>query len=194
MKFINKNTIKLDKVINELDKFVLDFIKILKKYTDYVIISGYVSILLGRSRTTEDVDMFVKPLDKPAFSEFYKELVNNGFWCLNAESIEEVYSYLKDGLAVRFAKKNQTIPNFEVKFTRKPLDLEAFDDRITVQTGIGEIKISSLERQIAFKRYYLKSDKDLEDAAHIEKLFNGKLDKSLIQKYKNLVEKEACQR
>lgn len=190
MKFINKNTIKLDKVVNELDKFVLNFIKILEKHTDYVIVSGYVSILLGRSRSTEDVDMFVKPLDKQAFSELYKELVKNGFWCLNAESIEEVYSYLKDGLAVRFAKKNKTIPNFEVKFARKPLDLEAFDDRITVQTGIGGIKISSLERQIAFKRYYLKSDKDLEDAAHIEKLFNGKLDKSLIQTYKNLIEKE----
>lgn len=191
MKFINKNAIKLDKVINELDKFVLDFIKILEKHTDYVIISGYVSILLGRSRSTEDVDMFVKPLDKQAFLGLYKELVKNGFWCLNAESIEEVYSYLKDGLAVRFAKKDQTIPNFEVKFTRKPLDLGAFDGRITVQTGIGEIKISSLERQIAFKRYYLKSDKDLEDAAHIEKLFNGKLDKALIQTYKNLIEKEA---
>ncbi len=188
MKFINKNTIKLDKIINELDKFVFKFIKILKKYTDYVIISGYVSILLGRSRSTEDVDIFIKPLDKITFSRLYKDLTKNGFWCLNAESVNEVYSYLQNTLAVRFAKKNQTIPNFEVKFSRRPLDIESFKDRITVKTRIGEIKISSLERQIAFKRYYLKSDKDIEDAEHIEQLFKEKINKALIQKYKKLIE------
>ena len=62
IKFI-KNTIKLDKIINELDKFVFKFIKILKKHTDYVIVSGYVAILLGRSRTTEDIDVFIKEIN-----------------------------------------------------------------------------------------------------------------------------------
>jgi len=53
MKFIDKNTIKLDKEINELDKFVFHFIKILRKYADYVIVGGYVPILLGRAKTTD---------------------------------------------------------------------------------------------------------------------------------------------
>jgi len=55
MEWINGKKIKLDKPINELDKFVLHFIKILEKHVDYVIISGYVAIPLGRSRATEDV-------------------------------------------------------------------------------------------------------------------------------------------
>jgi hypothetical protein len=39
-----------NKVVSKLDLFVADFINILKKYTDYVVVSGYVSILFGRSR------------------------------------------------------------------------------------------------------------------------------------------------
>ncbi len=127
-------------------------------------------------------------MDKHAFSKLYNDLLNNGFWCLNAENVDEVYSYFEDSLAVRFAEINQTIPNFELKFARKPLDLESFNDRLTVKTELGELKISSLERQIAFKRYFLKSDKDIEDAKYIEQLFKEHLNKGLIQKYRMLIE------
>ena len=68
------------------------------------------------------------------------------------------------------------------------MDAESFNDRITVKTKIGNLNISSLERQIAFKRYYLKSEKDIEDAAHIERLFANKLKRPLIEKYKKLIE------
>jgi len=189
MKFIDKNTIKLDKEINELDKFVFNFIRLLEKYADYVVISGYVAILLGRSRSTEDIDVFIKEIDFEAFSRFYEELRNNGYWCLNAEEVREIYNYLSQGLAARFALENQTIPNFEVKFAKKLLDKASFEDRITVITQLGNIFISSLERQIAFKKYYLKSDKDIEDAEYIESLFKGNIDKEKINKYKKLLAK-----
>lgn len=57
MEFVTERKIKLGKSLSELDKFVLRFIRIVEKYVDYVIISGYVVILLGRSRATEDVDL-----------------------------------------------------------------------------------------------------------------------------------------
>ena len=47
MEFLDKSTIKLDKVENELDNLVLDFVKILEKYTKYVIVSDYVVILFN---------------------------------------------------------------------------------------------------------------------------------------------------
>ena len=50
MEFVDSKTIRMDKVVNELDRFVFDFIKILEKQADYVIVSGYVAILYGRSR------------------------------------------------------------------------------------------------------------------------------------------------
>ena len=97
MKFVGGKTIEIDKEISDLDRFVLKFINILKRHTDYVIISGYVSILLGRSRATEDVDIFIRPIDKIVFLKLYNDLKKNGFWCLNAQETNEVYSYLKDG-------------------------------------------------------------------------------------------------
>ena len=84
MEFRNKNTIKLNKIINELDKFVLDFTRILEKYANYVIISGYISILFGRARSTEDIDVFIEKIDKEKFYLLYSDLKKNDYWCLNA--------------------------------------------------------------------------------------------------------------
>ncbi len=133
--------------------------------------AGYVSILLRRSRSTEDIDVFIKAMSREVFSRLYKDLKDNSFWCVNAESKDEIYTYLKDGLAVRFAEVGGFSPNFKVKYPKDDLDEESFSNYLIVVLKIGEIKISSLERQIAFKRYYLASDKDVEDALHIEELF-----------------------
>ena len=57
---IGKREIKSCKILSELDKLVLDFVRVLEKHVDYVLISGYVSILLGRTRITEDIDIFIK--------------------------------------------------------------------------------------------------------------------------------------
>lgn len=190
MEWIDGKKIKLEKSVNDLDRFVLLFIRIVEKYVEYVIISGYVAILLGRSRATEDVDLFIKPLEKEKFIKLYHELKEAGFWCLNAESNDEVYSYLKDNIAIRFANKGQTIPNLEVKFPKTRLEGDAFADFLEVETKEGIIKISSLEKQIAFKKYYLGSDKDLEDARHLEELFKEHLDKEKIKKYQELIRLE----
>lgn len=188
MNFLDPTTIKLDKEINELDAFVLDFIRLVSQHIDYVIISGYVSILFGRSRSTEDVDVFIKPLPKERLTILYHDLQQHGYWCLNAESDDDIFSYLNDGLAVRFAKQGQAIPNIEVKFAKKLLDLAAFQDRLRVITPLGDLFVSSPERQIAFKRYYLCSPKDMEDARHIENIFKGHLRDDLIREYKKQIE------
>ncbi|MBS3169850.1 hypothetical protein J4210_05160 [Candidatus Woesearchaeota archaeon] len=190
MRFLNDHTIKLERELNDLDRFVLKFLKVLEKYVDYVIISGYIAILFGRSRATEDVDVFIKPIDREQFIRLYHHLQKDGFWCLNAESDDEVYSYLGEGIAIRFARSGEAIPNFEVKIAKNILSLATFSDAIEVETSEGTIKISSLERQVAFKKYYLGSDKDLEDAKHIEELFKDHLDYDTIKKYKDLIKKE----
>jgi len=188
MKYLpEKKQIILDRELSDLDIFVMGFLKLLEKYTDYVVISGYVSIVLGRARATEDIDVFIKPLSKEKFSQFYNELKLNGFWCLNAESEEEIFSYLTDKLAVRFAKVNTSIPNFEIKFPKDALNKETFNDSLTIIFPEGKIKTSSIEMQIAFKRYYLSSDKDVDDALHLEELFKGMLNLNKINKYKEQI-------
>lgn len=45
MEFVDSHTIKLNKVLNELDVFVLEFTRLLERHTPYVIVRGYISIL-----------------------------------------------------------------------------------------------------------------------------------------------------
>jgi len=94
---------------------------------------------------------------------------------------------IKEGLSIRFSRKKTFVPNLEVKFPKRDIDKETFQDFIKVVLVEGQLKISSLERQIAFKKYYLKSEKDKEDALHIEELFKDSLDYEKINKLKELI-------
>lgn len=184
MKFINNNTIKLDKVINELDKFVLKFIKILKKYTDYVIVSGYVAILLGRDRATEDVDIIIPKMDKIKLNLLYKVLIKNGYWCLNSSKLDDLYEILISKHSIRFAVEPRVSPNVELKFSKDIYDDIALKRPIKIMINSKELKTSFLELQIAYKEEVLKSNKDLEDARHIRIIAKGYLNENLIKEYK----------
>lgn len=186
---INKNEILLDKQTTNLDRFSLKFLGVISKYTSYVIIAGYVSILLGRTRVTEGIDVFIKRIPREVFFDLYDNLEEEGFWCLNTDEKERAFEYLESNYAIRFAKKNQSIPNFEVKFPKDDLDEAVFDDFIKVVLPDGDMVVSSLERHIAFKKYFLGSDKDNEDALHIEELFKDKINYGKINKIKYLIEK-----
>lgn len=120
MEFIDERTIKLDKELSELDRFVLNFCKILEKHTRYIIISGYVTILFGRSRGTEDVDIFIKKMKEQDFNILFEELKKKGYDCINT-SKEDAYESLKENVPIRFAKKGFFIPNVEMKFAAKPV-------------------------------------------------------------------------
>ncbi|TAL56325.1 MAG: hypothetical protein EPN86_02715 [Nanoarchaeota archaeon] len=181
MKFISKDTIQLDRELSDLDKFVIDFVKIISKHTKYVLVSGYVSILLGRARMSEDVDIIVPKMDETAVRKLLEDLNKNDFYCLNTE--KEIYSYLIDKLGVRFAKKGVVIPNMEFKFAKSKIDEIALSKPIKVKLKNEELILSNLELQIAFKEQILKSPKDMEDALHLRKIAEKYLDESLLKKY-----------
>ena len=118
----------------------------------------------------------------------YKELKKAGFWCLNTESADEMYDFLDNKMAIRFSRKGASVPNFEVKFPKDKTDEATFQDFITIMLPNNvKLKISSLERHIAFKKYYLGSDKDVEDALHIERLFKEGINHDKINKLKELI-------
>jgi predicted nucleotidyltransferase len=149
--------------------------------------SGYVAILLGRTRATDDIDVFIDEIDTEKFAKLHSELTDQRFWCLNAESNDEIFSYLEEGYAIRFATMKTSVPNFEIKYPKDDLDRETFNDAIKVVINSQKIKISGIERQIAFKRYHLGSPKDSEDASHLETLFPH-VNTEKINKYKTLIE------
>ncbi|MEF8879261.1 MAG: hypothetical protein V5A64_02565 [Candidatus Thermoplasmatota archaeon] len=63
MKFIDDETVEIDRELSDLDKFAFDFIEILKKHTDYVVVNGYVTILQDRARASGDIDVIIPRID-----------------------------------------------------------------------------------------------------------------------------------
>jgi len=172
-----------------LDKLVLRFVGTID--FNYVIISGYIAILFGRSRNTEDVDIFIDHISSHKFLEFYKKLEKQDFYILDAEDAEDAYDRLKEGLSVRFAEKNTTEPNFELKFPKRDTDFYSIEHRIRVIiSNKHEVMISPIELQIAYK-LYLGSEKDELDARHLYGLFKNNINKKLLKDFmSNLKVKE----
>jgi len=162
-----KSTIEINRELSELDMFTINFTNILKKYTPYVIVSGYVAILLGRARASEDIDIIIPKIDFPTFESLLKELRENNFYCLNGDEDEYLFEYLLERTPIRFAKQDTIIPNIELKCSKNRFDELALKKTMIVKLpGEAELTISHLELQIAFKEVVLKSPKDLEDAIY----------------------------
>lgn len=178
-----KGKIILGRELSNLDKFVLDFTSLLEYY---VIVSGYVSIILGRARATEDVDLLVPKMNLEDFKNLWKRIGKKGFECLNTSKPEEAFSMLNK-YAIRFARKGKAIPNIEFKTIKNRVEEHSFENRIKVIIGKSILFISPLEMQIAYKREHLKSDKDMEDALHIEEIFKDKIDKKKIDKARLII-------
>ena len=172
----SKNKIVLERELSRLDEFVLDFASLLDDAgADYVIVSGYVAIVFGRSRGTEDVDILVRRLDKKRFSKFWK-LAEKKFECINAANEQNAYDdYLANDTAIRFSRKGKFIPNIEFKYAKNELDEYSLENRVALLLNGKKLFISQLELQIAYK-LFLGSEKDVEDARFLYKLFQDKLD------------------
>jgi len=175
--------IRFKKEFNSLDNFVLDFISILDELKiRYVLISGYVSILFGRSRSSEDIDIIIERLDLQKFKELWNKL-SESFECINAGNAEQAYNeYLLTHHAIRFAKIKKFIPNMEVKFPKIELESWALSNKKEVTVNNKILFISPIELQISFK-LYLGSEKDIEDAKYLYELFKEKLDLELLYEF-----------
>lgn len=175
--------IVFEKELNELDKLAIDFSTILNKAAiKYVIVSGYVSIMFGRNRASEDIDLIIEKINIDKFRELWNNLMET-FECLNTSNLDEAYNdYLNARHALRFAKKGKFEPNMEIKFPKLELDNTALHERREVILNGQHFFISIFELQIAFK-LYLGSEKDIEDARYLYRLFKDKLDMELLHKF-----------
>jgi len=190
----SKGRIVFNRELSELDKLVLKFVKILDNAKiDYVIISGYIAILFGRSRNTEDVDLFIEEMPLGKFKAFWELLDKEGFECINESSPEKGHNdYLKEKLALRFAIKGTFEPNFELKFPKSKYNDYSLKNKVEVLLNNEKLMTSEIELQIAFK-LKLGGDKDFEDARHLYKVFKEHLNQNLLVKQiaELNVEKEA---
>jgi len=168
------------KIKTELDRFVFDFVKILD--VRYVVVSGYVVILFGRSRGTEDIDVLTERFEPAKFEEIFDKLVKNGYYFLNSDDPEKLYEMLDDGLAVRIAKINTVIPNIELKFVRSEIDRFSLENRLKVVIDDESIYIPPPEVQIPYK-LYLGSVRDIEDAVYLWEIFKDYINTYTLHHY-----------
>tara|TARA_Y100000310_G_C20534166_1_gene740001 strand:+ start:136 stop:732 length:597 start_codon:yes stop_codon:yes gene_type:complete len=189
---IENNTITIQRELTNLDIFTRRFLDILKKHSDYLIVSGYVSICTGRTRGTEDIDVIVPLMDIERFINLFNDLIKNNFWCYQGDNPQEIYNQIKELNNIRFAEKDKMFPNMEfVPFneTKKAKSFE-FNHPQKIKIKDFEFKIPPIEFEILYKELVLKGKKDIEDAKHLRSFFSDTIKNEKFKEYKPIIEAE----
>ena len=142
-------------------------------------VSGYVAILTGRARATEDIDVLLEPTESDKLDSLVTKLREEGMWG-PAMPLDSMAEMLEDNIWI--ARDGEMVPHLEAKFVDDEYDRASLDNRITARlTSIdAELPIGPLELQIAYK-LYLGTPKDFEDAVHVYSLFEQSLTTSELE-------------
>lgn len=101
---------------------------------EHVYIAGYVSILAGRARSTEDVDVLIERIDEEAADELAVTLDEEKVWG-PAIPLTSMYETLDNGDNIWIAPEDQVTPHLEVKFARDEFDRASLENAITARIG-----------------------------------------------------------
>lgn len=177
------NKLFLDgRYLSDLDLFVGRVLDILTAHSPYVIVSGYVAILFGRTRSTENVDILIPFCDVSTFVLIHDDFIRNGYEFLNAEDAFGLFSLLASGSGVRLCEHDLFIPNIEIKFVKNESDEYSFQNRIPLIIADRTFCISPLEIQIAYK-LWLGSEKDIEDTLFLQEISRDLINMDLLQDF-----------
>jgi hypothetical protein len=159
---------------SELDRLAIDFSAILEELDgEHVYVAGYVAILAGRPRATQDIDVLLEPCEEHTIERLVDELDDAGFWG-PAMPLEDAYRMLSNGDNVWVAREDEMAPHLELKFVDDEFDRASLENAITARIGDASLPIGPLELQIAYK-LYLEARKDFEDAVHLYTMFEESL-------------------
>jgi hypothetical protein len=169
-----------------LDTFTTDFCSIVSKHCSYVIVSGFLAISSGRSRGTEDIDIILPKLSLEEFKILHEDLCKT-FTVLTIDDseVKDIYGYLIDA-NVRYVYKDSILPNMEVKFAKSLIDIDNLEHRKKYSLTGPDVYFAPLECAILYKELLLGSDKDLEDALHLRKVYDSELSNESFAKYERL--------
>ena len=148
--------------------------------TDHVFVAGYVVILTGRSRATEDIDVFIEPCSESEIDAVIHEL-EAADYCGPAVPLSEMYDNLASGTNICIAPAGEMSPRLEVTFLGDEFDRASLSNAISATIDGETIPIGPLELQIAYK-LALGGRTDLEAAAHLYTLFGETLSTARLEK------------
>lgn len=186
------DVIVIDRELTDLDLFVKKFLDMLIRYSDYLVVSGFVSISTGRTRGTEDIDVIVPVISLDKFKELFNSLNQDGFWCYQGDSADDCYDYVKDLSSIRFALKDKMFPNIELipfNASKKAKHFEfAHPQKIRIN-NFG-FKIPPIEFEILYKELVMAGKKDLEDAKHLRTFFADIIKTEKFKEYLPIIKSE----
>lgn len=187
---LRDDVLVVERAPNHLDELAIAFSTILDEFgIDHVYIAGYVSILAGRARSTEDVDVLIEHIDEQTADKLAATLTAEGFWGA-AMPLSSLYEMLENGDNIWVAPDDQVTPHLEVKFARDEFDRASLENAITARIGEDTVPIGPLELQIAYK-LHLGAQKDLEDAVHLYTLFAESLSVARLEEWVTRLDVEA---
>ena len=176
------DTVVIEKEPSELDELVLDVTEILNDLdVRYAVVSGYIAVLFGRSRATEDIDVITESFSEMIADELAARLRDAGFWG-SAMPLDSMHEMLADESISRIAEDGHRVPNVELKFARDEYDRASLENTITVRMNDRKLRVGELELQIAYK-LYLGSEKDFEDALYLYRLVEPTLNSLKLEDY-----------
>ncbi len=162
----------VDRAPNELDELAITFSEIVTDLAiNHVFVSGYIAILTGRSRATEDIDVLLERIGSKKIDQLAGRLDAAGLWG-PAMPLHRMEEMLEDNIWV--AVDGEMVPHLEVKFVTDRFDRASLQNRITAHIGGTELPIGPLELQIPYK-LWMGSKTDYEDAVHLFTLFEESL-------------------
>jgi hypothetical protein len=179
---LRDGTLLVDREPNELDELAILFSRLLDEVgISHVFISGYVAILTGRARATEDIDVLLARTTSDKVDRLVTRLEDNGLWgpAMPLDTMEEM---LEDNIWV--ARDGEMVPHLEVKFVNDEYDRASLENRMAAKlTSVNaELPIGPLELQIAYK-LHLGAQKDFEDALHLYSLFEESLSTPALERW-----------
>lgn len=177
---VSREGISLRFEATPLDDLALAFFRLLnRERVRYALVGGYVAILLGRPRGSEDVDVLCEPLDYERFAKLHARVLRT-FTCITPGRprllFDDYLSAGRESTAVRYHARGQNFtPNMEFKFATKPLDRRAIRLRIPVDANGVNLFVAPIGMQIGYK-LYLGGPKDIEDARWMYRVAEGHFD------------------
>lgn len=167
---------------NQLDDLAIRFSEILRRFdVEHVYVAGYVSILAGRARSTEDVDVIIDRIDEETADDLATALVEAGYWG-PAMPLASLYQMLDADDTIWVAPVDQITPHLDVTFPDDTFDRASLENAISARIAGESIPIGPLELQIAH-RLHLGARTDVEDAVHLYTLFEESLSESRLEEW-----------
>lgn len=174
--------IVIDKPLNDLDELVLEVTGILDGAdVRYSVVSGYVAVLFGRARATEDIDVIVERFDEATAERVATVLEAADFWG-PAMPLDALHETLADDLPFRVAEDGHRVPNVELKFATDQYDRDTLENAFVVELAGESLRVGSLELQIAYK-LGMGAQKDVEDAMHIYEVAGPNLNTAKLEEH-----------